>query len=255
QQQQQQYKKSDDEAHRMLSKSSILYESSKSLDDTSSQGYLDSMTSFQQHVSPPSSTTVQGGQGGRHWSHELSPEKAGLVGSVLEAAGLIKDVVLDKIQHPSSSTSTTKSGSTLHKTLLLSEEDKEEAARLAFGGAEETGDQALYLEGLQERYGRLGQPKHQQEGTTDTEPTTTTTTTTTTTSQDLLGSAPTAAREHHKSVFHLAGNPETKKSLLLDHPEQLGYHARDPTLATEDSPLALQHRLGGGGGDLSKATR
>lgn len=255
-QQQQQQKQHDDEAHRKLSKSSILYESSNP--DDVSEAHLDqhiSAPSSSYHTSATSSTTVQGGQGGRHWSHELSPEKAGLVGSVLEVAGLLKDVVLDKIQHHPPSATT--KGSTTHKTLSLSEEDKEEAARLAFGGAEETGDQALYIEGLQERYGRHGQQKHQQKGNTTATATSSSTaaTTTTTTSQDVLGSAPSAAREHHKSAFHLAGNPETMKSLQLDHPEQLGYHARDPTLTTtEESPLALQHRHGSGA-DLSKATR
>ncbi|KAG0328104.1 hypothetical protein BG000_000646, partial [Podila horticola] len=203
QQQHQQAQRKEEEAHRKLSKSSILYESSNPDD------------------------------GGRRWSHELSPEKAGLVGSVIEVAGLLKDVVLDKIQQLPPSI-TTKISSKTHKALSLSEEDKEEAARLAFGGAEETGDQALYLEGLQERYGRIGQEKHRHEGSATA---TTAATTTTTTSQDLLGSAPTAAHEHHKSVFHLAGNPDSRKSLLLDHPEQLGYHARDPALTTEKSPL------------------
>ncbi|KAG0070619.1 hypothetical protein BGZ92_004418, partial [Podila epicladia] len=249
QDQQQLQKQHDDEAHRKLSKSSILYESSNP--DDESEGHLDehiSAPSSSRHTSATSSTTVQGGQGGRRWSHELSPEKAGLVGSVIEVAGLLKDVVLDKIQQHPPSTTTTKGGSATHKTLSLSEEDKEEAARLAFGGAEETGDQALYIDGLQERYGRHAQQqKHQQKGTTTAATTASTAATMTTTSQELLGSAPSAAREHHKSVFHLSGNPETMKSMQLDHPEQLGYHARDPTLTTtEESPLALQHRHGSG---------
>ncbi|KAF9313894.1 hypothetical protein BG003_004706 [Podila horticola] len=253
-QQQHQQAQRKEEAHRKLSKSSILYESSNP--DDVPEGHLDqhisTPSSSSQHASTAtSSTTVQGGQGGRRWSHELSPEKAGLVGSVIEVAGLLKDVVLDKIQQLPPSI-TTKISSKTHKALSLSEEDKEEAARLAFGGAEETGDQALYLEGLQERYGRIGQEKHRHEGSATA---TTAATTTTTTSQDLLGSAPTAAHEHHKSVFHLSGNPDSRKSLLLDHPEQLGYHARDPALTTEESPLTLQHRLGSTANDVSKATR
>ncbi|KAG0251355.1 hypothetical protein DFQ27_008824, partial [Actinomortierella ambigua] len=63
------------------------------------QQLLQQQQQLQQQLQQSSNTLVQGGSGGRRWSHELSPEKAGLVGSVLEAAGLIKDVVLDKVTH------------------------------------------------------------------------------------------------------------------------------------------------------------
>ncbi|KAG0342507.1 hypothetical protein BG004_005663 [Podila humilis] len=287
-----------------LSKSSILYESdsgtgpagahNKPTATTTATTTTTSMepgqdnNNQQQQQQHHSSTFVQGGQGGRRWSHELSPEKAGLVGSVLEAAGLIKDVVLDKIQqHPPLSSSRRRHSSSLsskntpsstvggggsstatNSLLMLSEQDKEEAARLAFGGTEETGDQALYLEGLQERYGgRLSlsthqspqpqslSPKQQQQKgplhvdrdavrhLTSTSTNHESAAATATVSNLLKAAPPTLAREHHKSVFHLSGNPETMKSMLLDHPEQLGYHARDPTLSADlESPLSLQHR-------------
>ncbi|KAI1299832.1 hypothetical protein EDD11_006368 [Mortierella claussenii] len=141
-----------EEANRKLAKSSILYESSdleesttKLTDDNDEHLTPTQLQQLrlqrQQHDTVPSKTLVQGGQGGRRWSHELSPEKAGLVGSVIQTAGLIKDMVLDKIQqHPKSPSHS--------RDEPLSAEEKVAAAKIAFGGAEETGDHSIYLEGL-----------------------------------------------------------------------------------------------------------
>ncbi|KAG0263831.1 hypothetical protein BG011_007917 [Mortierella polycephala] len=237
------------DAHKRLSKSSILYESSDLPESTTSlSDDNDDQDRRAVSVSPspsPSKTLVQGGQGGRRWSHELSPEKAGLVGSVLEVAGLVKDVVLDKVQQRPPTSGAPHKGPREHYG--LSEEEKQEAAKVAFGGAEETGDQTIYLEGLQDHL-RHEAARSAAASTTKLE------------AKDLLGSAPNVGQEHQKSIFHLAGNPETKKSFLLDHPESLGYHVRDPTLTPfEDSTLVAQHRLAGNNTieqqDISKSTR
>ncbi|KAF9951247.1 hypothetical protein BGZ70_001073, partial [Mortierella alpina] len=236
-----------------LSKSSILYESSDLAESTTRLTDDDYVSPNAAGAGtspvPPSKTMVQGGQGGRRWSHELSPEKAGLVGSVIEAAGLIKDVVMDKIE-----------ASDIHLRRnnhhTLSPEEREEAARVAFGGSEETGDQTVYLEKLQEHLRRETAEKARAAAAAssgDGSPTAKTGASTTTTTADVLGSAPHVGEEHRKSIFHLAANPEVKKSLLLEHPEALGYHARDPTLAPlEESTLAAQHRLAQ---DVSKSRR
>ncbi|CAO3572707.1 unnamed protein product [Mortierella alpina] len=248
-----------EEAHRKLSKSSILYESSDLAESTTQltdDDYVGPNTAGAGASSvPPSKTMVQGGQGGRRWSHELSPEKAGLVGAVIEAAGLIKDVVMDKIE-----------ASDIHlrrnNQHTLNPEEHEEAARVAFGGSEETGDHIIYLEKLQDHLRRETAEKARAAaaaaaaaaggGGGDGSATATTEATTATTA-DLLQSAPHAGEEHRKSIFHLAANPEVKKSLLLEHPEALGYHAHDPTLAPlEESTLAAQHRLAQ---DVSKSRR
>ncbi|KAG9326363.1 hypothetical protein KVV02_003714 [Mortierella alpina] len=241
-----------EEAHRKLSKSSILYESSDLAESTTQLTDDDSvgpsLAGAGASSVPPSKTMVQGGQGGRRWSHELSPEKAGLVGSMMEAAGLIKDVVMDKIE--SSDIHLRRNN---HHT--LSPEERQEAARVAFGGSEETGDQTIYLEKLQDHLRRETADKARAAAAGGGSPTATTATTTT---ADILGSAPHAGEEHHKSIFHLAANPEVKKSLLLDHPESLGYHARDPTLAPfEESTLAAQHRMAANSSpqDVSKTRR
>ncbi|KAF9279732.1 hypothetical protein BGZ68_007725 [Mortierella alpina] len=240
-----------EEAHRKLSKSSILYESSDLAESTTQltdDDYVGpNLADAGASTVPPSKTMVQGGQGGRRWSHELSPEKAGLVGSVIEAAGLIKDVVMDKIE-----ASDVHLRRNNHHT--LTPEERQEAARVAFSGSEESGDQNIYLEKLQDHLRRETADKAR--AAAGGSPTSKTTGTTTT--ADVLGSAPHAGEEHHKSIFHLAANPEVKKSLLLDHPESLGYHARDPTL--EESTLAAQHRLAGNNNpsspqDVSKTRR
>ncbi|KAF9175197.1 hypothetical protein BGX21_008003 [Mortierella sp. AD011] len=224
-------------SNRKLPKSSILYESA---DPTDPAAKVPEMVD--QPPANSSKTLIQGGEGGRRWSHEISPEKAGLFGSVLEAAGLIKDVVLDKIQQrPPSSTSPSHHG--------LSPEEKLEAAKVAFGGSEESGDQTVYLEGLQDHL------RHEKAERAAAEAASLATTATTTNS--ILGSAPDVAQEHHKSIFHVAANPEAKKSMLLEHPESLGYHARDPNHAPfeESNQLAPQHRHAGDTAGLSKMTR
>ncbi|KAG0232335.1 hypothetical protein BGX31_005181 [Mortierella sp. GBA43] len=237
---------------RRLSKSSILYESADPTEWAKSSSDGDSAYKNHQvhhHGGAPSNTHVQGGQGGRHWCHELSPEKAGLVGSVVEVAGLLKDVVLDKIQQrPPSTSASTPASSTMTPTtsqegthrrvhLGLSPEEKMEAAKAAFGGSEEAGDQTVYLEGLDEhlRHEKAARSAANAAASPST---------TALEAKDLLGSAQDVAQEHHKSIFHLAANPEVRKSMLLEHPELLGYHARDPNLAPfEESVLpTAQHR-------------
>ncbi|KAF9969295.1 hypothetical protein BGZ73_008395 [Actinomortierella ambigua] len=276
--------------HHHLAKNSILYESADVplLGEENDQGPW-TMTPQQQQLlqqqlmqqqqqqqhQHSSNTLVQGGSGNRRWSHELSPEKAGLVGSVLEAAGLIKDVVLDKVIHhgPGSTIESSEdsnilfsggepmvvpaaadkansnNGSSAHK---LTEQDRQAAARAAFGGgSDEMGDQNVYYSGLKTTEAAPASPN-----TT----TTTTTTTTATTAppgygvQDLLASAPQAGQAHHKSMFVLheaASNPEVYKGLLLHHPEKLGYHSHDPDwvgpVATEDPVLARLGVRGGSG--------
>ncbi|KAF9577826.1 hypothetical protein BGW38_006719, partial [Lunasporangiospora selenospora] len=197
----------------------------------------------QQQQQLTSKTLVTGGTGDRRWSHELSPEKAGLVGSLLETAGLFKDVVLDKFQ-------AVQAGSNSHT--ILSTEEKQEAARLAFGGSEESGDQNIYLEGLEKHLQREQQAAAKAANAVAANATTSgqrpkgdstiNSDGAGLQAKDVLGSAPAAGWEHQRSLFHLAANPESRKSMLLDHPESLGYHARDPTL-NEDSVLATQHRL------------
>lgn len=228
------------ETSRRLSKSSILYESSDPRDRREAQQHH---SHYSQNDNTPSKTLVQGGQGGRRWSHELSPEKAGLVGSVLEVAGLLKDVVLDTIQqHPpssASSSSTTAPPSSSRPRLGLTPEEKLEAAKVAFGGgSEEAGDQTIYLDGLEEHL------RHENAKRSTAEAAAASPATTSLEARDLLVSAHDVAQEHHRSIFHLAANPEVRKSMLLDHPESLGYHARDPTLAPfEESALpTAQHR-------------
>ncbi|KAF9359227.1 hypothetical protein BGX26_012834 [Mortierella sp. AD094] len=231
------------DTNRRLSKSSILYESADPTDPATKLPEI-----VDQAPANSSKTLIQGGQGGRRWSHEISPEKAGLVGSMLEAAGLLKDVVLDKIQQrpPSGSSPSVRS----HHG--LSTEEKLEAAKVAFGGSEEAGDQTVYLEGLQDHL------RHEQAERAAADAALSTTTATT--AKSVLGSVPDVAQEHHKSIFHLAANPKTKKSMLLEHPESLGYHARDPNHAPfeESNQLAPQHRLAddtAGLQGISKMTR
>ncbi|KAG0289867.1 hypothetical protein BGZ96_006652 [Linnemannia gamsii] len=203
-----------------------------------------------------SSTLVQGGQGGRRWSHELSPEKAGLVGSVLSVAGLVKDVVLDKIQQrpPASSTART------HQQNPLTEADeKQVAAGVAFGGSEESGDQTILLDGLLHH-----RQQHEAERAAAAA-VTTASNTPGVEAEELLKAAPAAGKEHQKSIFHLAANPETRKSMLLDHPESLGYHgtggvgAKDQQSMGDSTSLAaalgVQHQRSAGAQDLSKTSR
>ncbi|KAF8968187.1 hypothetical protein BGZ46_010935 [Entomortierella lignicola] len=213
---------------RKLSKSSILYESA----DLTEPVITKLPEREEQTPANTSSTLIQGGQGGRHWSHEISPEKAGLPGAALGMAGVLKDVILDKIQQRSIS----KSSSTAHHD--LSNEEKLEAAKVAFGGSEEAGDQTVYLEGLQEHL------RHEQAEQAAAQASLSPAATTATA---VLDSAPDAALAHHKSIFHLAANPDTKKSMLIDHPESMGYHARDLNHAPfeESSQLGPQHRLAG----------
>ncbi|KAG0199370.1 hypothetical protein BGX28_007359, partial [Mortierella sp. GBA30] len=256
-----------EEAHRKLSKSSILYESSdlseqgtpRIMDEYLNQEDLNRAASNQVgSTTQPSKTMVQGGQGGRRWSHELSPEKAGLVGSVIEVAGLVKDVVLDKIETTDILHPKRRQKKPNHE---LTPEERQEAAKVAFGGSEEAGDQNIYLEKLQDHLRREAAASDVDENDKK-ESSAADSVLTTIEAKDVLGSAPNAGEEHRKSIFHLAANPEIKKSLLLDHPESLGYHARDPTLAPsfEESTLATQHRLAGntnvtGQQDVSKSSR
>ncbi|KAG0229658.1 hypothetical protein BGW42_001419 [Actinomortierella wolfii] len=283
---------------RHLSKSSILYESA----DVPIPGEDDMMTGA---ISPPSlyppsvaqqhhqhqqlhqqqqqsSTLVQGGSGDRRWSHELSPEKAGLVGSVLEAAGLIKDVVLDKITHhgPGSTIESSKDSSILfgeesaataaaspkkdaggggastrtsthtrRHSHELTDQDKQTAARAAFGGgSDETGDQNVYYSGLKTS---TSPPTNHSSNNNHNNGASSKPTATATAPgygvQDLLASAPQAGQAHRRSMLlhEAASNPEVYKGLLLNHPEKLGYHSRDPDwvgpVASEDPVLA---RLG-----------
>ena len=176
----------------------------------------------------------------------------------MNLSGLIKDVVIDKIE-------STDAHLRRNNHHTLSPEERQEAARVAFSGSEETGDQTVYLEKLQDHLRREHADKARAAaaavaagGGDGGSPTSSRTSTTTT--ADVLSSAPHAGEEHRKSIFHLAANPEVKKSLLLDHPEALGYHARDPTLAPlEESTLAAQHRLAGNNAaspqDVSKTRR
>ena len=265
---QQRHGSAEEEANRKIARSSILYESAD-LEESTSSLTDDDLHPHHSHSSAAaathdpiggtstSSTLVQGGQGGRRWSHELSPEKAGLVGSVLSVAGLVKDVVLDKIQpRPPTSSSTTAGAH--HRHPLTTDEKKQVAAGVAFGGSEETGDQTILLDGLLH---------HQQQHEAERAAAASTATEGTgagVDAEELLKAAPGAGKEHHKSIFHLAANPETKKSLLLDHPESLGYHAitgagakdqqsiGDPSLA---AALGAQHQRSASGQDLSKTSR
>ncbi|GJJ73254.1 hypothetical protein EMPS_05612 [Entomortierella parvispora] len=208
-----------EDATRALAKSSILYESSDLTESTTRLGDEEdnsiSHPGASAHISS-SGTLIQGGKGGRRWSHEISPEKAGLAGSVIEVAGLIKDVVIDKIQQRPPA------GTTSDSLFSHSSGEKEAAARVAFGGAEEAGDQNIYLEGLEHHMAH-----HMAHDA----------------ARSAAASAPTGSIEAQKvfgsaldaglagrSVFHQTANPEVMKSLLLEHPESLGYHARDPTL-------------------------
>ena len=266
-----QKKKKKKETPRRLSKSSILYESSDPMEQTARSSDGDNLqgnrpthhNEAQQHHghhyqndSTPSKTLVQGGQGGRRWSHELSPEKAGLVGSVLEVAALFKDVVLDTIQQhpPSASSSSTMAppSSTSRPHLGLTPEEKLKAAKAAFGGSEETGDQTIYMDGLEEHL------RHENTKRSTAEAAAASPATTTLEAKDLLGSA--HEQEHRKSIFHSAASPTVRKRMLLDHPESLGYHPRDPALAPfEESALpTAQHRSARTHGtqeDMSKTTR
>ncbi|KAF9085742.1 hypothetical protein BGX23_009419, partial [Mortierella sp. AD031] len=95
-QQQHHRRSSSEDANHKIARSSILYESSDLTESTSKLTDDDdhdsnNVTYHHTTTNIPASTTtgggggsrtlVQGGQGGRRWSHELSPEKAGLVGS------------------------------------------------------------------------------------------------------------------------------------------------------------------------------
>ncbi|KAF9110403.1 hypothetical protein BGX27_006387 [Mortierella sp. AM989] len=230
--------------YRRLPRSSILYESADPTEPAPAE-----LPESNQASANVSKTLIQGGRGGRRWSHEISPEKAGFVGAVLETAGLLKDVVLDRIQqHPPSGSS-----SSIGSHHDLSTEEKLEAAKAAFGGSEEAGDHTVYLEDIQDH---LRHEQAAQAAAIATSPSATTATT----AKSVIHSAPNVAQEHHKSIFHLAANPETRKSMLLEHPELLGYHARDPNHAPfeESNHLAPQHRLAGdnvGQQDISKMSR
>ncbi|KAI8596637.1 hypothetical protein EDD21DRAFT_387647 [Dissophora ornata] len=253
-----------EDANRKLARNSILYESSDLTESTTKLSDEDDNFDYNQapqRVSSgeaqPSRTLVQGGQGDRRWSHELSPDKAGLVGAALEAAGLLKDVVLDKIHQRPPSSSSPSSHPDVHETarrqMGLSPEEKLEAAKVAFGGAEEAGDQNIYLEGLQEHL----RHENAARSAAAAAEAAASLSTGAVEAKDLLGSAPEVAQEHRKSVFHLAANPEVRKSMLLEHPESLGYHARDPNLAPFEEPTVIQHRLQGSNveQDLSKTSR
>ncbi|KAF9921149.1 hypothetical protein FBU30_008867 [Linnemannia zychae] len=247
-----------EEATHKLARNSILYESadldesttSLSDDSPSTATTTTTVTNMTTSANPPekkpSSTLVQGGRGGRRWSHELSPEKAGLVGSVLEVAGLIKDVVLDKIQQQPPTSHD-------HRP-TVSTNNKQVAAGVAFGGAEESGDQTILLDGLL-NHGEQQRQKYDAERAAALDAAASTAPTPTTATEELLKAAPDAGKAHHKSIFHLAANPETKKSLLLEHPEALGYHGPGvKEQSIEDSTLAAlgsQHR----GQDVSKSGR
>ncbi|KAG0253904.1 hypothetical protein BGZ95_006178 [Linnemannia exigua] len=263
-----------EDANRRMARSSILYESSDleesttkltddDDDDKDHNSYQRSSTSTAgAGERRPSSTLVQGGQGGRRWSHELSPEKAGL------------DVVLDKIQqHPPATPASTH----VHHPHRLTAEEKQLAAGAAFGGSEESGDQNILLDGLLHQ-----RQQHDAERSAASTldvisgvaiPTTTATAATPTSTrgveaEQVLKAAPSVGQEHQKSIFHLAGNPETKKSLLLNHPESLGYHnvtkdqQQQQQQGMEDSTLAglaglgAQHqRNAASGQDVSKTRR
>lgn len=261
----------EEEANRKIARSSILYESEDLEESTTS---LSDNDPHHHHSHSPSTTTtvydpiggtstttsstlVQGGQGGRRWSHELSPEKAGLVGSVLSVAGLVKDVVLDKIQQrpPASSSART------HQQNHLTEEDeKQVAAGVTFGGSEESGDQTILLDGLLHH-----RQQHEAERAAAAAAATTNSNTPGVEAEELLKAAPAAGKEHQKSIFHLAANPETKKSMLLDHPESLGYHGtggmggKDQQSMGDSTSLAaalgVQHQRSAGAQDLSKTSR
>ncbi|OAQ32755.1 hypothetical protein K457DRAFT_122950 [Linnemannia elongata AG-77] len=266
--QQQRHGSTEEETNRKIARSSILYESADLEESTSSltdddphHPHYNNHSSAAATTHEPirgtstSSTLVQGGQGGRRWSHELSPEKAGLVGSVLSVAGLVKDVVLDKIQQlPPTSSSSTAAGA--HRHPLTADEKKEIAAGVAFGGSEESGDQTILLDGLLNH--------HQNQEAERAAAVAAAASGDAADAEELLKAAPGAAKEHQKSIFHLAANPETKKNLLLNHPESLGYHPvtgagmrdqqliGDSTLATA---LGVQHQRSAGGQDLSKTSR
>ncbi|KAG0315455.1 hypothetical protein BGZ97_008216 [Linnemannia gamsii] len=222
QQQQQQHGQNhtgsaEEEANRKIARSSILYESADLEESTTSlsddndprnhNNNNNSNNNHPQRHSPSdqiggasttttSSTLVQGGQGGRRWSHELSPEKAGLVGSVLSVAGLVKDVVLDKIQQrpPTSST-----GRTYQQHHLTEADGKQIAAGVAFGGSEESGDQTILLDGLLHH--------HQNHEAERAAAAAAASTKTGGGAEELLKAAPAAGKEHQKSVFHLAARP------------------------------------------------
>lgn len=266
---QQRHGSAEEEGNRKIARSSILYES-ENLEESTSSLTDDDPHSHPSHSSAAatthdqiggtstSSTLVQGGQGGRRWSHELSPEKAGLVGSVLSVAGLVKDVVLDKIQQrpPTSSSSTVAGAHQTHP--LTANEKKQVAAGVAFGGSEESGDQTILLDGLLHHH-ELHEAERAAAASAATGGAGAGAG-----AEELLKAAPDAGKEHQKSIFHLAANPETKKSMLLDHPETLGYHAvtgagtkdqqsiGDSSLATT---LGAQHQRSAGGQDLSKTSR
>ncbi|KAF8949208.1 hypothetical protein BGZ47_008987 [Haplosporangium gracile] len=258
----------EEEANRKIARSSILYESADLEESTSSLTDDDhhhhrshSSTSNTTHdpIGGTSSTLVQGGQGGRRWSHELSPEKAGLVGSVLSVAGLVKDVVLDKIQQRPPSSSTMIAGAHQHHHHPLTADEKQVAAAAAFGGSEESGDQTILIDGLLHHH-----QNHEAEraAAAATAASTMAPESAGAGAEELLKAAPGAAKEHQKSTFHLAADPETKKSLLLNHPKTLGYHAAagtkdqqsigDLTLGTA---LGAQHQRSASGRDLSKTSR
>ncbi|KAF9903499.1 hypothetical protein EC991_003782 [Linnemannia zychae] len=258
-----------EDANHRIARNSILYESSdleesttKLTDDDDNSHHTTTGEASGAGGRRPSSTLVQGGQGGRRWSHELSPEKAGLVGSVLSVAGLVKDVVLDKIQqHPPTPSSTSTLGHR-HSTT----EEKKLAAGAAFGGSEESGDQTILLDGLlhhrqqydAERAAAAASELDVISGVATTSPSSVSSARGVEAEQ-VLRAAPSAGQEHHKSIFHLAANPEIKKSLLLDHPEALGYHGVTKELQQEDSGLAAlgaQHqRNAASGQDVSKTSR
>ncbi|KAG0318642.1 hypothetical protein BGZ99_005564 [Dissophora globulifera] len=249
-----------EDANRKLAKNSILYESSD-LTESTSQLSDDAFSSDKVEATvpaqPPSRTLVQGGQGGRHWSHELSPEKAGLVGSALEVAGLLKDVILDKIQqHPPTSTASPRPDvhEKARRQMGLTGDEKREAAKAAFGGSEESGDQTVYLEDFDQHLRHENAAKSAAAAAAESAASSSTSAVQ---AKDLLNSAPDVAQEHRQSVFHLAANPEVKKSLLLDHPEQLGYHARDLNVAPFEDSTTVQHRSAGdnAGQDVSKTGR
>lgn len=111
------------------------------------------------------------------------------------------------------------------------------AAKVAFGGSEEAGDQTIFLDRLEEHLGHEKAERSAAEAAASPS-------TTAFEAKDLLGSAHDVEQEHRKSIFHLAANPEVRKTMLLEHPEILGYHVLDPNLAPlEQSSLpTTQHR-------------
>ncbi|KAG0000061.1 hypothetical protein BGZ65_004676 [Modicella reniformis] len=155
--------------------------------------------------------------------------------------------------HPRKRVLWDRSHENLYRHQGLSPEEKLEAAKVAFGGSEEAGDHTIYLEGLEHLH-------HEKAKQSATETAASPVTTALKAKDLLLDSTHNVAQEHRKSIFHFAANPEVHKSMLLNHPESLGYHVLDPNLAPfeESALLTAQHRAAGthvGQQDISKTGR